>query len=184
MTARVAFAALAFLYFHADAFGQEHEHHHPGKTFTGEIAKFYETWMRPDMPESSCCNKNDCDMTQAYFDRAKGVWKALSKVTGEWIEIPNGKIKCNREVPPGAHLCETAYGVLCFGVEGGSEHRMGWICVRCKAALSHDQARCTCASTYAGLPAMPSFAPHRDSGCALNTLCGNAACPRRFGFRL
>jgi hypothetical protein len=102
-------------------------HHHPTETITGEVGKFYETWMRPDMPHVSCCNLKDCYATAAKFEN--GRWRAQRREDGKWLTIPESKIERNRDMPDGrAHLCaatphgESSYenGVICFGVGSGS----------------------------------------------------------------
>jgi hypothetical protein len=87
----------------------------------------YKTWMRPDVPTSSCCNERkvngegdvtgDCYPTDAVLK--DGHWWARRIDTDIWLEIPDEKII--REINPDptgtrAHLCESIYGagVLCF----------------------------------------------------------------------
>jgi hypothetical protein len=49
----------------------------------------------------------------------KGRWRAFSKLQNRWIDIPATKVEREREVPPGAHLCENTTGVICFGAGAG-----------------------------------------------------------------
>jgi len=109
----VAYAASISL-----AFAQQHVH--PDATYEGEIARFYETWMRPDDVTKSCCNKMDCAPSIAHYDRLSGKWSAWSKRSNGWIAIPSDKIERQRDMPLGAHLCEAPSGVLCFGVGSGT----------------------------------------------------------------
>jgi len=101
-------------------------HHHPTETLTGDVARFYETWMKPDKPTSSCCNKQDCYATAARFEN--GRWTARRREDGKWLPIPESKIERNRDMPDGrAHLCAPPAGhphygpdeVFCFGAGAG-----------------------------------------------------------------
>lgn len=68
-------------------------HKHPPKD--AEIhSRFYESWMRPDMPTHSCCNKQDCYPTE--FKKTGGTWFAQRREDGEWIPIPADKLEHNR----------------------------------------------------------------------------------------
>ena len=79
------------------------QHNHPSEH--AEIHdKFYSTWMRPDMPNSSCCDKKDCYPTEAR--RRNGNWYALRREDRQWILVPPAKIELNRDSPDGRnHLC-------------------------------------------------------------------------------
>lgn len=100
----------------AASFAQEH--HHPTETITGATAKFYESWMRPDVPTSSCCSEKDCYATPSRVRNGKV--QALHRESGDWIDIPPEKIEQNRDSPDGLnHLCaSTGKFVFCF-VQGG-----------------------------------------------------------------
>lgn len=96
------------------------EHHHPTETITGATAKFYETWKRPDMPEVSCCNLQDCYATPSRHHDGKV--QALHRESGEWLDIPADKIEVNRDSPDGlSHLCASKWKhVYCFKEGGGT----------------------------------------------------------------
>lgn len=106
------------------AFGQGHSH--PAKdSALHEV--FYNTWMRPDKPEVSCCSNVDCYPTEARF--RNGHWEAKRREDGQWLVIPPSKIERNRDMPDAqAHLCapgpwgESHYenGVICFGAGSGT----------------------------------------------------------------
>ena len=93
------------------------EHHHPPQD--GPIhEQFYSTWMRPDQPDKSCCNRRDCaPVTQVR--RVGRRWQALRD--GEWLTIPPEKIEVNRDSPDGrSHLCAIGGTVLCFVLGAGT----------------------------------------------------------------
>lgn len=79
------------------------EHHHPPQD--AEIhEKFYSNWMRPDLPNYSCCNKKDCYPAEAKF--RDGFWYAKRREDGAWIKIPPEKIEQRRDSPDGRnHVC-------------------------------------------------------------------------------
>lgn len=81
--------------------GQEHQHP-PQDVELHE--KFYSTWMMPDHPTTSCCNKRDCYPTEARFK--DGQWFARRREDGKFIWIPPSKVEINRDSPDGRnHLC-------------------------------------------------------------------------------
>jgi hypothetical protein len=43
-----------------------------------------------------------------------GRWRAYSRLQNRWIDIPATRVEREREIPPGAHLCENSAGVICF----------------------------------------------------------------------
>lgn len=102
------------------------DHHHPPAD--AELHdKFYSTWMRPDLPTSSCCNKMDCYPTEARV--RNGRWQAMRREDGKWLSVPPAKIELNRDSPDGRnHLCapppgrEGIYenGVICFVAGAGT----------------------------------------------------------------
>jgi hypothetical protein len=96
------------------------EHRHPTGTITGTTAQFYESWMRPDTPELSCCNKADCYATPSRH--RGGRIQALHRESGEWIDIPDEKVELNRDSPDGlSHLCANPEKfVFCFKEGGGT----------------------------------------------------------------
>ena len=96
------------------------DHVHPTETITGATAAFYETWMRPDMPDVSCCNRMDCYATQAR--RRGGRIEARHRESGDWVEVPRERLEQNRDSPDGRnHLCASADRfVFCLVMGGGS----------------------------------------------------------------
>lgn len=115
-------ALLAVLIVRAShAIAQEIPHQHPTETLTGDVAKFYSTWNRPDNPNLSCCNRADCYATQ--MRTSGGRIQAKRREDGKWLNIPATKIETGRDSPDGRnHLCappperEHVYrdGVICF----------------------------------------------------------------------
>lgn len=99
---------------------QAQDHQHPTETITGATAKFYGTWMRPDQPMISCCNKADCYATPSR--QRGGRVQALHRESGEWINVPPEKIELNRDSPDGlSHLCARPdKHVYCFKEGGGT----------------------------------------------------------------
>src|SRR5438105_2986998 len=86
-------AAVALLFGMPYAFGQDH---HPSQD--QEIhKKFYQTWMLPDAPNSSCCNDKDCYPTEARF--RDGHWYGKRREDEKWILIPDKKIEQRRDNP-------------------------------------------------------------------------------------
>lgn len=105
--------------------GQSHHHHPPQDAEVHE--KFYSTWMRPDNPNVSCCDKKDCYPTAARH--RNGRWEAQRREDGKWLIVPEQKIERIRDNPDGrAHLCapppegESYHenGVICFSIGAGT----------------------------------------------------------------
>lgn len=89
------------------------DHQHPPEH--GQLhEKFYQKWMVPDLPNTSCCNNRDCYPTEVQYRDGKVF--ARHRETGRFIEVPPGKIEQNRDSPDGRnHLCANPYGVVyCF----------------------------------------------------------------------
>jgi hypothetical protein len=119
---------LAFvIVFFIGATANAQEHHHPKQD--EEIhAKFYSTWMMPDDPQRSCCNRKDCYPTEAQY--RNGVWYAKRREDGKWLRVPPEKVEQNRDSPDGRnHICappptESSYyapdTVFCFKEGGGA----------------------------------------------------------------
>lgn len=106
--------ALACALFAVPVQAEDHQHKHPNATYFGATAKFYETWMRPDMPTSSCCNKQDCDAVEQVRQH-NGQWEAKPQGSNAWISIPPEKVELNRDSPDGrSHLCRAGSTVFCF----------------------------------------------------------------------
>jgi hypothetical protein len=117
---------LGLLFYPLHSRGQVHEH----LGSTPEADQFYSTWMRPDQPGSSCCNKIDCYATEVRF--VGGNIYAKRREDGEWLRIPPEKIEHNRDSPDGlSHMCApspqtiaNSYGgyppgaVFCFKLGG------------------------------------------------------------------
>lgn len=99
---------------------QEHQHHHGTEVIEGATGHFYETWMRPDMPAVSCCNRMDCYATPARMRGGK--LQAMHRESGEWIDVPPEKVEQNRDSPDGRnHLCASSWKyVFCFVMGGGT----------------------------------------------------------------
>jgi hypothetical protein len=88
----------------------------------GTVGKFYETWMMPDAPKTSCCHGEDCAPAASRF--VGGKWQAQDP-SGVWVEIPAYKIEQNRDSPDGrSHLCGrkvwSGFAVFCFVRGGGT----------------------------------------------------------------
>jgi hypothetical protein len=89
------------------ALAQEHRHPPQDQALHD---RFYSTWMRPNNPHQSCCDKKDCYPTQ--FKMVNGQWFALRREDAEWIFVPPGVLEHNRrdaiprESPDsGSHVC-------------------------------------------------------------------------------
>lgn len=98
-------------------------HHHPTETITGETARFYATWNRPDNRGISCCNLKDCYATEVK--QLGGTWFAKRREDGRWLPIPESKVETERDSPDGRnHLCAQPPGmadaVFCFLAAGGA----------------------------------------------------------------
>ncbi len=102
-------------------------HEHPTEVITGEVARFYETWMRPDNPNLSCCNRADCYAAPTRFQN--GRWLAKRREDERWLVVPPKKIERNRDSPDGrSHLCapppanESNHenGVICLVLGNGT----------------------------------------------------------------
>lgn len=110
--------ALALLLLAMPALAQEH--HHPSETIYGATGRFYETWMRPDQPASSCCNRHDCE-TAVDVKQIEGRWWARKKSGGPLMSIPPEKVEQRRDSPDGqSHICSVGSTVLCFLPGGGT----------------------------------------------------------------
>lgn len=115
-------AALAMLACATTATAQER--HHPAQDAPIH-EKFYSTWMMPDRPDMSCCNKQDCYPTEARF--SEGQWWAQRREDGQWLPVPWEKVERNRDTPDGrSHMCAPPPGrsvgdvVFCFSLGGGT----------------------------------------------------------------
>jgi hypothetical protein len=115
---RFTLAAAAALATMSLARGQEHRH--PDTIYSGALGRFYETWTRPDMPNVSCCNYQDCAPVR-HVRQVNGRWQAQRESDGLWLTIPPEKIEHNRDSPDGrSHLCSIGATVFCFIVGSGS----------------------------------------------------------------
>lgn len=102
------------------------EHRHPPAD-ADLHDKFYSTWMMPDHPKISCCNKADCYPTEAKFEN--GNWYGKRREDGKWLLIPPRKIEQLRDMPDArAHMCAPHPSdmrfmgkdtVFCFGISPG-----------------------------------------------------------------
>lgn len=100
------------------------EHMHGDKVIAGERGKFYETWMRPDNRNYSCCNKQDCDYADAEFKDGHWYAKHLGE-EGPRTLVPSSAVDKDRDAPDGAaHLCKRSTWpnvmVYCFVAPAGS----------------------------------------------------------------
>ena len=88
-------------------------HHHEGQTEA--VDRFYSTWMMPDVPTQSCCNKLDCYSSERVEYRNRHWW-FLHRETGKMVMVPDYKIELNRDNPDGRnHVCANPEGfVYCF----------------------------------------------------------------------
>lgn len=79
------------------------EHNHPPQDVELH-EKFYSTWMRPDQPNLSCCDKQDCYPAEAHWHN--GQWHAKRREDGKWIRVPPEKVEQVRDSPDGRnHVC-------------------------------------------------------------------------------
>jgi hypothetical protein len=102
------------------ATAEEEIHHHDG--MSADVDRFYSTWMRPDEPTVSCCNRVDCYPTQVK--NVGGTWFARQRESGNFIAVPASRIEQNRDSPDGRnHVCMTsntqAPRVYCLKIGGG-----------------------------------------------------------------
>jgi hypothetical protein len=116
----LAAIVIAFVITMAIGAASAQEHRHP-KEDEELHHKFYATWMMPDNPKKSCCNKADCYPTEARFQ--DGQWFAQRREDGKFLRIPALKVEQTRDSPDGRnHLCApppyTGYhppdAVFCF----------------------------------------------------------------------
>lgn len=121
MTPRILPALVAGFLLSAPALAQETHTHH-GRTAATAVDRFYSTWMKPDKPNESCCNKTDCDEAEVRIIGG-AIW-AKRKRDALFRLVPAAKIEVNRDSPDGRnHLCApnwNAHEVYCFvaGVGG------------------------------------------------------------------
>ncbi|MCC7047211.1 MAG: hypothetical protein IT562_10900 [Alphaproteobacteria bacterium] len=81
-------------------------HTHHGRTTPNAVDRFYSTWMKPDRPNESCCNKQDCDT--AEVKQIAGIWWARRPTDKRWVMVPPEKIDQHRDSPDGGnHFCAT-----------------------------------------------------------------------------
>lgn len=89
--------------------GQEHRHPIADAPIHEQ---FYSNWMRPDNPNVSCCNKEDCRPTVIHWMAGHPYGE---RKDGTWIRIPEAKIELNRDSPDGrSHICSVGDTVFCF----------------------------------------------------------------------
>jgi hypothetical protein len=101
------------------------DHHHPAADVVIH-EKFYSTWMMPDRPEISCCNRQDCYPTEVRF--RDGFWEAKRREDGIYVRVPWEKVEKNRDSPDGRnHVCmpppNRGYQgaeVFCFALGSGT----------------------------------------------------------------
>ena len=101
------------------------EHNHPAAD-AAIHEKFYSSWMMPDRPEISCCNRQDCYPTEVRF--RDGFWEAKRREDGVYVRVPWEKVEKNRDSPDGRnHVCmpppNRGYQgaeVFCFALGSGT----------------------------------------------------------------
>lgn len=94
----------------------QHQHTPEHMQAHDKLHKWYEKLMRPDVPNVSCCSKQDCSPADAKF--IDGRWWV--KKNGKLIIVPLEKINKDESFDTQAHLC--AYpttdpadeSILCF----------------------------------------------------------------------
>jgi hypothetical protein len=104
---------------------QAQEHNHP-LADAPLHEKFYSTWMMPDKPERSCCNKQDCYPTEVRY--RDGFWEARRREDGRYVRVPWEKIEQRRDNPDGrSHVCMAPPArsldgaeVFCFALGAGT----------------------------------------------------------------
>ena len=122
--------ALAFVvlllaaYFQLSQVRAQEHNHPPADALVHE--KFYSTWMMPDKPDRSCCNRQDCYPTDVRF--RDGFWEAKRREDGRYVRIPWEKVEQRRDNPDGRnHVCMPPPNriyrgeeVFCFALGGGT----------------------------------------------------------------
>jgi hypothetical protein len=101
------------------------DHNHPAAD-AAIHELFYSTWMMPDHPQISCCNRQDCYPTEVRF--RDGFWEARRREDGRYIRVPWEKVEQRRDNPDGRnHVCmpppNRSYRdeeVFCFALGGGT----------------------------------------------------------------
>jgi len=82
--------------------------------------EFYSNWMRPDHPNQSCCNLQDCAPV-SEIRKIGNRWEARRENDGAWLVIPPQKIEQQRDSPDGrSHLCSRDATVFCFVFGAGT----------------------------------------------------------------
>lgn len=110
-----AISVILFILFSTGALAQEH--YHPSDP--AALPDFYGTWMRPDNPNVSCCNVNDCAPVEHVRHGSQG-WEMQRAKDGAWIIIPADKIELNRDSPDGrSHMCSSGPLVFCAIIGSG-----------------------------------------------------------------
>lgn len=118
-------AVIALVWFILTSAHAQDIHHHEGQS--AAVDRFYSTWMMPDRPAASCCNKTDCYPTEIEY-RGSQLY-ARRREDGQMIPVPASKIERNRDNPDGRnHICApppTATGyppmtVFCFSLGSGT----------------------------------------------------------------
>jgi hypothetical protein len=110
--------------FHPSPARAQDHHHPPADAAIHE--QFYSTWMMPDRPGLSCCNRQDCYPTEVRF--RDGYWEAKRREDGAYIRVPWEKVEQNRDNPDGRnHVCMPppdrgvqGREVFCFALGSGT----------------------------------------------------------------
>lgn len=89
------------------AMAQDHQGHRPQDLPIHK--RFYNTWMMPDAPYTSCCHDEDCRPAEVKFKDGK-VYARQEGDEGEFTLVPPNKIEEKRSSPDGRnHLCGRRY---------------------------------------------------------------------------
>jgi hypothetical protein len=121
LTLAIVVSMLAACFQLSQARAQDHNHP-PADAAIHE--KFYSTWMMPDRPDLSCCNRQDCYPTEVRF--RDGFWEAKRREDGVYVRVPWEKVEKNRDNPDGRnHVCmpppnRSHQEVFCFALGGGT----------------------------------------------------------------
>lgn len=103
-------SVILFILFSTGALAQEH--YHPLEP--AALPDFYDTWMRPDNPNMSCCNRRDCAPVTQVRRNSYGGWDMQRAKDGVWITIPPEKMELNRDSPDGrSHMCSSGDLIFC-----------------------------------------------------------------------
>lgn len=120
--AKLAGALLALIIIYIGLVVASHSQESDVHSHMGNVGHFYQTWMRPEKREYSCCSDKDCYATE--FKAVGGTWFYLHRETGTWKPIPAELLEDNtadpRDSPDGRnHICANPEGFVFCAVRGG-----------------------------------------------------------------